>query len=132
ENGLGFALQTIPGGFLALLAGGSHDDFARYAAEKGAAGWTWKRQTISGEHAKNLEAFRVSGDGKTIVYSSSTASRLSQPFRAQLDGDKLSSPAQLTNLNEGLVKGRSYAKSEVIRWMGANNEEVEGILYYPL
>ena len=49
ENGLGFDLQTIPGGFLALLAAGSHDDFARYAAEKGAAGWTWKRQIISGE-----------------------------------------------------------------------------------
>jgi dipeptidyl aminopeptidase/acylaminoacyl peptidase len=131
ENGLGFDLQTVPGGFLALLAAGSHDDFARYAAEKGAAGWTWKRQIISGEHAKNLEAFRVSEDGKTVVYSSSTASRLSQPYRAQLDGDKLSSPVQLAKLNEGLVKGRAYAKSEVIRWSGANNEEVEGILYYP-
>jgi dienelactone hydrolase len=65
------------------------------------------------------------------VYSSSTASRLSQPYRAQLDGDKLSSPVQLAKLNEGLVKGRAYAKSEVIRWKGANNEEVEGILYYP-
>ena len=131
ENGLGFDLQTVPGGFLALLAAGSHDDFARYAAEKGAAGWTWKRQTIGGEHAKNLEAFRVSDDGKTVVYSSSTASRLSQPFRAQLDGDKLSSPVQLAKLNGGLVKGRAYAKSEVIRWKGANDEEVEGILYYP-
>jgi dipeptidyl aminopeptidase/acylaminoacyl peptidase len=131
ENGLGFDLQTIPGGFLALLAAGSHDDFARYAAEKSEAAWTWKRQTISGDHAKNLEAFRVSEDGKTVVYSSSAASRLSQPFRAQLEGDKLSSPAQLAKLNEGLVKGRSYAKTEVIRWKGANNEEVEGILYYP-
>ncbi|HLW43276.1 MAG TPA: S9 family peptidase, partial [Candidatus Acidoferrales bacterium] len=131
ENGLGFDLQTIPGGFLAFLAAGSHDDFARYAAEKGATGWTWKRQTISGEHAKNLEAFRVSEDGKTVVYSSSTASRLSQPFRAQLDGDKLSSLVQLAKLNDGLVKGRVYAKSEVIRWKGSNNEEVEGILYYP-
>src|ERR1700730_4319117 len=110
ENGLGFDLQTIPGGFLALLAAGSHDDFARYAAEKGAAGGTWKRQTISGDHAKNLEAFRVSENAKTVVYSSSTASRLSQPFRAQLDGDKLSSPVQLAKLNEGLVKGRASAK----------------------
>src|ERR1700681_1638258 len=131
ENGLGFDLQTIPGGFLAMLAAGSHDDFARYAADKGAAGWTWKRQTIGGEHAKNLEAFRVSADGKTGVYSSSTASRLSQPFRAQLEGDKFSSPVQLAKLNEGLVKGRAYAKSEVIRWKGADHQEVEGILYYP-
>jgi dipeptidyl aminopeptidase/acylaminoacyl peptidase len=130
-NGLGFDLQTVPGGFLALLAAGSHDDLAYYAAEKGAAGWTWKRQSISGEHAKNLEGFRASDDGKTIVYSTSNASKLSQPYRAQLDAGKIVSPVQLAKLNEGLVKGRAYARSEIVRWKGANNEEVEGILYYP-
>jgi len=129
--GLGFDLQTVPGGFLALLAAGSHDDLAFYAAAKGAAGWSWTRQNISGEHAKNLEGFRVSDDGKTIVYSTSTAGKLSQPYRAQLDGVIIVSPVQLEKLNEGLVNGRAYAKSEVIRWKGANNEEVEGILYYP-
>ncbi len=109
-NGLGFDLQTVPGGFMALLAAGSHDDLAFYSARKGASGWSWKRETISGEHATNLEGFRVSEDGKAIVYSSSTASKLS---------------------NEGLVNGRAYAKSEVIHWKGANKEDVEGILYYP-
>jgi len=63
--------------------------------------------------------------------ATSTASSLTQPYRAQLAGGKILSPVQLANLNEGLVKGRAYAKSEVIRWKGANNEEVEGILYYP-
>src|ERR1700687_4840723 len=130
-NGLGFDLQTVPGGFVALLAAGSHDDLAFYSAEKGASGWTWKREAISGEHAKNLESFRASEDGKTIVYSSSTASKLSQPYRAQLEGGKIVSPVQLAKLNDGLVNGRAYAKSEVIRWKGANNEEVEGLLYYP-
>ncbi len=56
---------------------------------------------------------------------------MSQPYRAQLTGGKILSPVQLAKLNEGLVNGRAYAKSEVIRWKGANNEEVEGILYYP-
>jgi dipeptidyl aminopeptidase/acylaminoacyl peptidase len=130
-NGLGFDLQTVPGGFVALLAAGSHDDLAFYSAAKGAAGWSCKREAIAGEHAKNLESFRVSEDGKTIVYSSSTASKLSQPYRAQIEGGKIVSPVQLAKLNEGLVNGRVYAKSEVIRWKGANNEEVEGILYYP-
>ena len=130
-NGLGFDLQTVPEGFVALLAAGSHDDLARYSASKSGDGWTWKRQTVEGEHAKNLDQFRVSEDGKTIVYSSSTASKLSQPYRAQLEGTKIVSPTQLAKLNEGLVNGRAYAKSEVIRWKGANNEEVEGILYYP-
>ena len=130
-NGLGFNLQTVPGGFVALLAAGSHDDLALYAAENGASGRSWKREAIAGEHAKNLESFRVSDDGKTIVYSSSTASKLSQPYRARLEGGKIDSPAQLAKLNEGLVNGRAYAKSEVIRWKGANDDEVEGILYYP-
>jgi dipeptidyl aminopeptidase/acylaminoacyl peptidase len=130
-NGLGFDLQTVPDGFVASLAAGSHDDLAFYSAEKGASGWSWKREGIAGEHAKNLDGFRVSGDGKTIVYATSTASRLSQPYRAHLDGGKIVSPVLLAKLNEGLVNGRAYARSEVIRWKGANNEEVEGILYYP-
>ena len=130
-NGLGFDLQTVPGGFMALLAAGSHDDLAFYSARKGASGWSWKRETISGEHATNLEGFRVSEDGKAIVYSSSTASKLSQPYRAQLQGGTIVSPVQLAKLNEGLVNGRAYAKSEVIHWKGANKEDVEGILYYP-
>jgi pimeloyl-ACP methyl ester carboxylesterase len=130
-NGLGFDLQTVPGGFLALLAAGSHDDLAFYSAAKSASGWSWKREAIAGEHAKNLESFRVSEDGKAIVYSSSTASKLSQPYHAQIEGRNIISSAQLAKLNEGLVNGRAYAKSEVIRWKGANNEDVEGILYYP-
>ncbi len=129
-NGLGFDLQTVPGGFLALLAAGSHEELAVYAAEKDASGWTWKRKTLTGDHAKNLEGFRAGADGK-IVYSYSTASKLPQLYRAQVDDGKLTSPVQLTKLNEGLVNGRAYAKSEVIRWKGANDETVEGILYYP-
>jgi prolyl oligopeptidase PreP (S9A serine peptidase family) len=130
-NGLGFTLQTVPGGFVASLAAGSHDELAFYSAEKAPAGWSWKRQNVSGEHAKNLEGFRVSDDGNTIVYATSTASVLPQPYRAQLAGGKIVSPVQLAKLNDGLVNGRAYAKSEVIRWKGANDEEVEGILYYP-
>jgi dipeptidyl aminopeptidase/acylaminoacyl peptidase len=131
ENGLGYELQAVPGGFVALLAAGTHDAIARYAAEKSAAGWTWKRQNLAGEHAKNVEGFTVSDDGKTIAYETSTASKMPQVYRAQLDGGKIVSPVQVTKLNEGLVNGRAYAKSEVIRWKGANGEEVEGILYYP-
>src|SRR5258708_36380154 len=71
-NGLGFDLQTVPGGFVALLAAGSHDDLAFYSADKGASGWSWKRVAIAGEHAQNVEGFRLSADGKTNVYATST------------------------------------------------------------
>jgi len=130
-NGLGFELQTVPGGFLALLAAGSHRDVAFYSVTKDGSKWQWKRQALMGDHAKNLEGFRASDDGRSIVYASSNASKLSQLYRALLDDGKLVSPVQLTKLNEGLVNGRVYAKSEVIRWKGSNDEEVEGILYYP-
>ncbi len=131
ENGLGYHFQAAPGGFVATLAQGVYDPLARYTAAKGANGWTWKREMISGEQARNIEGFNISDDGKTIAYGSSTASRLPQLYRARLDGAKLESAAQITKLNEKLVNGRAFAKTEVIRWKGSNDEEVEGILYYP-
>src|SRR5579859_2478333 len=131
ENGIGSDLAATQDGFILGLAGGARYRMARYPREKSGDSWTWKRHDLEGEHAKNMEGFEVSADGKTIVYSHSTASKLSQLYRAQLDGDKIVSPAQLTKLNQGLVNGRSYAKSEVIHWTGSNNEEVEGVLYYP-
>jgi dipeptidyl aminopeptidase/acylaminoacyl peptidase/formylglycine-generating enzyme required for sulfatase activity len=131
ENGLGFGIQTVPGGFVTFLAAGSREDIALYSAEKVSGGWSWKRQPLTGDHAKNLESFAIGDDGKTIAYSFSTASKMPQIFRAQLDGTKIASPVQVTKLNEGMVSGRAYAKSEVIRWKGSNDEEVEGILYYP-
>jgi len=35
-------------------------------------------------------------------------------YRAQIDGDKIVSPVQLTKLNQGLVTGRKLCQSEVI------------------
>jgi len=131
ENGIGSDLAATPEGFVVGLAAGHRFEMARYTRDKAGDAWSWKRFSLEGDHAKNIESFEVSQDGKTIVYVSSTASRLSQPYRAQIEGGKIVSPVQLTKLNEGLVNGRAYAKSEVIRWKGANNEEVEGILYYP-
>ena len=110
-NGLSFGLQTVPGGFVAMLAAGSHNEPALYTKE----GDSWKRERITGEHAKNLEGFSISDDGKSIVYGSSTASKLSQLYAARLDGTKIVSPEQVTKLNENLVNGRVFAKSEVIR-----------------
>jgi len=131
ENGIGSDLAATHDGFVLGLAGGAHFQMARYSREKSSDGWSWKRHNLEGEHARNLEGFEVSENGKTIVYSHSTASKLPQLFRAQLDGDKIISPVQLSKLNQGLVSGRNFVKSEVIHWTGSNNEEVEGILYYP-
>ena len=124
---MGYDLQTVPGGFVSLLAAGNHDEAAFFAKD----GTSWKRTQLTGDHVKNLQSFNLSDDGKTIAYEYSTASKMPQIYRAQLDDGKISSAVQVTKLNEGLVNGRAYAKSEVIRWKGSNDETVEGILYYP-
>jgi len=131
ENGIGSDLAATQGGFVAGLAAGHRYEMAHYLKEKSGIDSTWKRSNLKGERVKNIQNFEVSTDGKTIVYRSSTASTIPQLYRAQLDGDKVSAPVQLTHLNENLVKSRVFAKSEVIRWKGSNDEEVEGILYFP-
>jgi dipeptidyl aminopeptidase/acylaminoacyl peptidase len=131
ENGIGSELSVTRDGFFVGLAAGSHFDTARYVREKSADTSTWRRAALEGDHAKHMQAFDLSDDAKTIVYSYSTASTMPQLYRAQLDGAKLSSPVQLTKLNDTLVKSREFAKTEVIHWTGSNNEQVEGILYYP-
>jgi dipeptidyl aminopeptidase/acylaminoacyl peptidase len=131
ENGIGSDLAATQDGFVLGLAAGARYETSRYTRTRSGDGWSWKRAALEGEHAKNIQFFEVSEDGKTIVYFYSTASKLPQIYRAQLDGTKIVSPVQITKLNEGLMKNRTFAKTQVIRWRGANDEEVEGILYYP-
>ncbi len=130
ENELGIdarnEIAITPEGFLALLAAGARYRLARYTRD----GATWKRTGIEGENATNIFDIEVSKDGRTIVYNSSTASRPGQWFRASLGENTLGAPIALTELNPSIQK-KPAAKSEVARWKGAGNEEVEGILYYP-
>jgi dipeptidyl aminopeptidase/acylaminoacyl peptidase len=131
QNGIGSDLAATPDGFVVGLAAGHRFETARYTHEGSGDGAGWKRTALEGDQAKNIQNFEVSTDGKTIMYSYSTASKMPQLYRAQLDGTKIVSPVQLTKLNDGLVNARVFAKSEVVSWKGSNEETVEGILYYP-
>ncbi len=131
ENGIGSGVSATSDGFLADLAAGHRFEASRYTRSKSGDSWTWKRTSLEGDTAKNIETLEVTPDGKTLVYGYSTSSVMPQLYKAQLDGNKLSSAVQLTHLNDSLIKSRTMAKAEVIRWKGANNDEVEGILHYP-
>jgi len=131
ENGIGSDLAATTDSFVLGLAAGHRFETAKYTRTKSGDTWTWRRTSLEGETAKNIERFEATPDGKTIVYEYSTSSVMPQLYRAQLDGVKLVSPVQLTHLNDGLLKSRVIAKAEVIRWKGANNDDVEGILHYP-
>jgi dipeptidyl aminopeptidase/acylaminoacyl peptidase len=126
ENGLGNNFTITPDGFLALLADGVRFKPARYTRQ----GVTWSREFLQGQHERNYFALALGEDGHTLVYSYSTASTPGQLYRARLDGARVTDAVQITNLNPQF-KDRVIAKTEVVRWNGANNEPVEGILYYP-
>ncbi len=130
ENGLAREVHSTPDGVMVLLSAGYHFRVAQYSRSQTNA-FQWTRSVLTGEQAENIQSVSVSNDGKLAVYSYSTASRMSQLYRAQLNGSTLSSPVQITKLNESLIKSRDFSKTEVVRWKGANDEEVEGILYYP-
>jgi dipeptidyl aminopeptidase/acylaminoacyl peptidase len=120
------AYAVTPDGFIALLAAGARYKPARYTRR----GEGWDREWLEGEDVNNLFSLAASRDGRTLVYLSSTASRPEQWFRATLEGARLTGRAQLTALNPKFAK-KIPARSEVVRWKGSLDEEVEGILFYP-
>ena len=89
ENGIGSDLAATRDGFVVGLAGGAHFEIARYIREKSGDSWTWKRRPLEGDQVKNIQAFEVGEDGKTFVYSYSTASKMPQLYQRTADGDKL-------------------------------------------
>ncbi|MFQ5816913.1 MAG: prolyl oligopeptidase family serine peptidase [Terriglobia bacterium] len=143
ENGLGFAgYDVTPDGFIALLAAGVRFKPARYTrvgetpADKrpstalGTSGAGWQRAWMEGEHSDNIFGWTLSKDGTTLVYQYSTASKPGQWYRARLQGARIVEPRRFTELNARL-KDKPIAKTEIIRWKGSLDEEVEGVLYYP-
>ncbi len=126
ERGLGSDYAVVPGGVVALLADGVRYKAALYTKK----GDSWTRQWLEGKHVSNIFGLEASPDGKRIVYDYSTGSKPDQWYGARLAGAVLVDAKQFTKLNEYLA-GKPFAKAEAVRWKGARDEEVEGMLYYP-
>jgi dipeptidyl aminopeptidase/acylaminoacyl peptidase len=126
ENGLAGGFEITGDGFIAMLADGARNKIARYTR----AGGAWQREWVTGEKSQNIFGFKLGKDDKTFLFAHSTASAPAQWYRARLEAARIDSPAQMTDLNQHFKK-KAIARTEVIRWKGARDEEVEGILYYP-
>jgi len=126
ENELGAGIAITPDGFVAPLADGCRFKAARYTR----SGAAWSRAWIEGEQAAHMDAIEISKDGRTVAYRMGTASQPDQWYRARIEGASIHDPVQLTDLNPNFAH-RTPARSEVIHWKGALDEQVEGILYYP-
>ncbi|MBI5085580.1 MAG: prolyl oligopeptidase family serine peptidase [Acidobacteria bacterium] len=123
ENGMGGGMSATPDGFVALLANGARNKVARYTR----AGSGWTREWIETE---GVQSVTVSEDGTQAIYTHSTASSPAKWMLAKLEGAKLADAKTLVETNAGWKK-KPIAKTELVRWKGALDEEVEGILYYP-
>jgi dipeptidyl aminopeptidase/acylaminoacyl peptidase len=113
-------------GFVALLADGARNRIARYVHKDG----KWLREWLNGEHMRQVFAVATSLDGKVLLYAHTTASSPVQWYAAALDGAKVERPRAIAAGNER-QRHLPRARSEVVHWKGADDEEVEGILYYP-
>jgi dipeptidyl aminopeptidase/acylaminoacyl peptidase len=131
ENGVGRGMDVTPDGFVAMLAAGARFAPARYIMSGSGTSRKWTRTSIEGQHATNFGTLVLSEDARHVVYDYSTASIPTQWFTAAFDGTKITDPLQITNLNPAYAK-KEIAKSEVIHWKGANDDDVDGILFYPL
>ncbi len=128
DKGLAGALEVTPDGFIGSLADGVRNKEARYVRNPNET--TWTRTWLEGDPVGHIWQMTLSQDGKMMVYGYSTASTPVQFFRGVLKGNVISDPVQVTDLNAELKK-RAIAKSEIVHWKGALDEEVEGLLYYP-
>jgi len=127
DNGDSEGFIPTKDGLVVLLADGARNRLVRYTrTAKGLS----KPEPLTGGHVKNIFGYEVSLDGKTIVYTYSTASQPGQWYRAKIGNNEIVEPKKMTDLNKEW-QDKIKAKTEVIRWKGANDDEVEGILYYP-
>ncbi|MGH9341876.1 MAG: prolyl oligopeptidase family serine peptidase [Acidobacteriota bacterium] len=125
-KGIGFGFDVMGDGFIVLLADGAVSKLARYRRQNET---TWQRDWVTGQHAGNIFHVKLGTDSRTLIYSYSQADTLTQWYHARLVGSQIQEAKKFTDLNPGLQK--KGARAEVVRWTGARNEQVEGILYYP-
>ncbi len=117
-----WAYVAVPGGFWVLLADGTRNLLAFVAnVEDG-----FHRGDPLHEH---IQAVAASRDGQYLAVLHSTPQTPPQWWRLSISG-QLQRTQPLTDLNTNL-KDKPAMRAEVVRWRGARDETVEGILYYP-
>mgnify|MGYP001041896695 CR=1 FL=1 len=121
-----FGFEVREDGFVTSLANGARSKWRRYY--KSGSSYIYKE--LEAKHYPNIYGLVLQKKGNVALYNYTTASLPGQWFLAKLEGNILTSERQITELNSHL-KNKAKAKTEVIKWIGALDEEIEGILYYP-
>lgn len=130
-NGITGGIQVIEEDVLVTLANGVTNVHARYKR----IGDRWRKWNLNGgDKNYNLSITAISDAGNSVLLTYSTASHLPEMliggFEETESELRLKGMQAFTTLNKKLAK-KALAKSEIITWTGALNEEVTGILIYP-
>ena len=126
DFGVTGSLAVCEDGFIVGLCNGARPELARYQRANG----SWKKTVFAGDTAKGISYLIKARDSKRVLYVTGGASDPDHVMTAEVDGSRLDDPKEILRPNGGFAKKR-IAKTEIIRWVGALDEEVEGILYYP-
>jgi dipeptidyl aminopeptidase/acylaminoacyl peptidase len=121
---------VIPNGVVALLPDGVRPKVAAFVGD----GSGLKRTFISDQPNLNVFGLWSSRNGRRLVLNESNASTPTQLYAATLNlpdaSVRLTSRTRITDLNPS-YKQLKIARSEVVHWKGAKEDEVEGLLFYP-
>ena len=131
DKGMEGSYQVVKNDIIVALANGATNRLAFYKQ----SGSSWQKSAIDlAEKQDHVTILKIADDYKKVVYEYSTAGRLPTYHLANItiEAGKLSFTKEeaLTKVNAKLTK-KSITKHEVFRWKGWNDEEVNGLLYYP-
>lgn len=129
--GLGSGFDMVGNDLMVGLANGA--TVRLVYLEKTQNGWN-KKEVNAGEMDEHISVVAVGKNADKVAYVYSTASTPPQYRLANLKKGRksVSLPAgeELFKLNKHLDK-KTKARTEVVTWTGAMDDEVNGILYYP-
>ncbi|MCD6380087.1 prolyl oligopeptidase family serine peptidase [bacterium] len=126
RNGLGRNYFVRDDGIIVSLADGVRDRIV-FARRKG---MNYEEYHLESRNGRPLTPLAAGRDSDMFIYLVSDASHLPAIISSKLKRNKLTNRREVYLLN-GEYGKRFLARSEVIRWTGALDETVEGILYYP-
>ncbi|UCF04201.1 MAG: prolyl oligopeptidase family serine peptidase [bacterium] len=127
ERGIGYTYGTVRDGAVVPLMDGTRYRIAIVRKTKRG----YRKRILEAASGTPMVLLASQRNGHRIVYSVSDASSIPDVCAATIKGGKLEDEQTVVQLNEKL-RTKRLAKSEIIRWRGALDEDIEGILYYPL
>ncbi len=129
--GLGSGFDLVGNDLFVGLANGATVKLAYL--EKTDNGWN-RKEVDAGAMDDHITVVAVSKDDQTLAYVYSTASTPPQyrvtEFIEEGSSVELPEGKELFTINDHFNK-KTKAKTEVVTWTGAMNDEITGILYYP-